>query len=152
MTDTATPGPLAPPPRRSGPGCLWGCLFAGLIAITALIGAFSYLGWYFTSGFKNDPTLAFVMTTVKGDGEARAILGSDVEVEGMASTAFSNDLTAGKTASYVLQLRGSKGAGTLNATVTIRHDARRITALVLTTADGRSIDLLRTGRTPPNSI
>ena len=65
MTDTATPGPLAPPPRRSGPGCLWGCLFAGLIAITALIGAFSYLGWYFTSGFKNDPTLAYVMTTVK---------------------------------------------------------------------------------------
>ena len=42
MTDTATPGPLAPPPRRSGPGCLWGCLFAGLIAITALI-PFNYL-------------------------------------------------------------------------------------------------------------
>ncbi len=47
MTDIAAPGPLPPPPPRSGHGCLWGCLIAGLIAIVAVVGAFSYLGWYF---------------------------------------------------------------------------------------------------------
>lgn len=152
MTEAATPGPLPPPPPRSGPGCVWGCLAGAVIAVLAIIGAFSYLGWYFTSGFKNDQTLQFVIQAVNADFEARALLGDGVEIAGMSSTAFSDNLTTGKTASYVLQLRGSKGAGTLNATVVIHGKTRRITVLVLTTNDGRIFDLLRPGRAPPGAI
>src|ERR1700690_3339920 len=80
-----TPGPLPPYPNRSGHGCLWGCLFAALIAITAIVGAFSYFGWYFYSGYKENPTLAMVMTVVNGDERARSGLGDNIKITALHS-------------------------------------------------------------------
>ncbi len=140
MSDAPTPGPLPPPPRRSH-GCLWGCLIAAVIAIAAVVGVVSYTGWYFYSGFKNDPALHRVMDTVNGDGIARAVLGDHIQIVNIEGSSFNSDLASGKTTSYVAHLRGSKGEGTLAVTIRSHDGESRITTLILTGPTGRRYDL-----------
>lgn len=154
MTDTAhaTPGPLPPPPRRSH-GCLWGCLIAALVAIVAIVGGVTYTGWYFYNGFKNDPMLHAVMSTVNGDGAAREVLGNNITITNIEGSSINTDTNSGKTVTYVAHLKGSKGEGTLNITVeTPNGGAAHTTVLTLTGPDGQKHDLLNRGSdatTPP---
>ena len=155
MTDTshATPGPLPPPPPRSGHGCLWGCLIAAVIAIVAIVGAMSYGGWWLYSGFRNDPTLHAVINTVNGDQIARAVLGDNIQITYLESSNIAEDLATGKHASYVAHLRGTKGEGTLAVTVDATGDRTHITSMILTGPDGRTYDLTHTQpMAPPGSI
>ncbi|HEY0105372.1 MAG TPA: cytochrome c oxidase assembly factor Coa1 family protein [Rhizomicrobium sp.] len=151
MTNTTTPGPLPPPPR-AGHGCLWGCLTAALIALAAVVGGFSYLGWYVGGGFKDDPGLHMAMARVNADPTARAILGDGIAIAGVSGTAFSDDLAAGKRSDYVVRLKGSRGEGTLAVTIVTRGGARRITALTLTGPDGSRYDLDHPAQAPPDAI
>ncbi len=149
MTEIATPGPLPPPPLRSGHGCLWGCLAAALIAIVALVGTFGYLGWYLSSGFKNDATLTMVIGTVNGNQIARSVLGDHIEIAGLSSTSVQSTLATGTTASYVARLKGARAEGTLEATVVTHDRASHITVLLLTGPDGRRYDLTGPPQTNP---
>jgi hypothetical protein len=147
----ATPGPLPPPPPSSGHGCLWGCLVAAAIAITAIVGAISYGGWYFYSGFKHNPTLQNVMAVVNGDQVARAVLGDHIEITNLESSSFSDDSKTGNHSSYVAHLKGSKGEGTLSVSVDRTSGTPRITSMELTGPDGHKYDLVA-GPAPPGSI
>ncbi|MEI9991280.1 MAG: cytochrome c oxidase assembly factor Coa1 family protein [Rhizomicrobium sp.] len=152
MTDIAAPGPLPPPPPRSGHGCLWGCLIAGLIAIVAVVGAFSYLGWYFNNGFKDDATLKLVVATVNADPFARSVLGDDIAVTTVSSATVSTVAGSGTTASYIVHLKGSKAEGTLEATVVTHDNVSHVTSLVLTGPSGRRYDLNAPPQIPNNAI
>jgi hypothetical protein len=154
LTDTShTQGPLPPPPPRSGPGCLSGCLLAGAIALVVIVGAISYFGWYFYSGFKDNPTLHSVMRVVNGDVIARSVLGDHIEITNLESSSFSEDTTSGKHVSFVAHLRGSRGEGTLAATVDTTNALDHITSMVLTGPDGRTYDLTSSqSQAPPGSI
>ncbi|MGZ5931399.1 MAG: cytochrome c oxidase assembly factor Coa1 family protein [Rhizomicrobium sp.] len=144
---------MPPPPPRSGHGCLWGCLIAAVIAIAAIVGAISYGGWWLYSGFKNDPTLQTVITSVNGDQIARSVLGDNIEITNLESSNFSSDLTTGKHASYVARVRGNRGEGTLAVTVDTISGRSRITSMVLTGPDGRTYDLTTSQpMAPPGSI
>ena len=149
--DFTTPGPLPPQPRRSEHGCLWGCLIGAAIAIAAIVGMFSYFGWYFYSGYKESPTLHAVMSVVKADQTARAVLGEHIEITNLEGSSISEDLRSGRHESYIAHLRGSKGEGTLSVTVQVESEMNRITAMVLTGPDGRTYDLT-SSRTSPGSI
>ena len=149
--DFTMPGPLPPQPRRSEHGCLWGCLIAAAIAIAAIVGMFSYFGWYFYSGYKESPTLHAVMGVVKADQTVRAVLGEHIEITNLEGSSISEDLRSGRRESYIAHLRGSKGEGTLSVTVHIESEMSRITAMVLTGSDGRSYDLT-SSRASPGSI
>jgi len=149
---TDTPGPLPPPPPRSGHGCLWGCGIAAFIVVAALVGTFSYLGWYLYSGFKNDTTLKTVMTTVNADQTARAALGDNIVVTSVSSTSINSSTETGTTASYIAHVKGSRAEGTLEATVVTQHKVRRITILVLTGPDGRRYNLTGPPHVPDTSI
>lgn len=155
MTDSgrAMPGPIPPPPPRSGHGCLWGCLIAVVIAIAAIVGAVSYGGWWLYSGFKSDPTLHVVLTTVNADQTARSVLGDNIEITNLESSSVSEDLATGKHASYVAHLRGTRGEGSLAVTVDVRDGRTHITSMTLTGPDGRSYDLTHPqSLAPPDSI
>ncbi|MEJ0026743.1 MAG: cytochrome c oxidase assembly factor Coa1 family protein [Rhizomicrobium sp.] len=152
MTDVATPGPLPPPPARSGHGCLWGCLTAALIAVVALVGTFSYFGWYLTNGFKNDATLKVVVAAVNENQFARSMLGDNIEVTGVSSTTVSTVAGSGTTASYIVHLKGSRAEGTLEASVVTHDNVSHVTSLVLTGPSGRRYDLNGPPQTPNNSI
>lgn len=152
-TSPATPGPTPPQPRRSGHGCLWGCLIALAIAIAAVIGAMSYFGWFFASGFKDSPTLRMVMEVVNGDETARAILGDNIEITSLESSSFADDTIVGKRESYVARVKGGRAEGTLSVTVDSHAALKHITSLVLTGPDGRTYDLTSSqSRAPPGSI
>lgn len=155
MTDLshATPGPLPPPPPRSGHGCVWGCLIAAAIAIAAIIGAISYSGWWLYAGFRNDPTLNVVINTVNGDQIARSVLGDNIEITNLESSNISEDLNTGRHAAYVAHLRGSRGEGSLAVTVDGSGDHSHIKSMILTGPEGRTYDLTRSeSMAPPGSI
>ena len=149
--DFATPGPLPSQPRRSEHGCLWGCLIAAAIAIAAIVGAFSYFGWYFYSGFKESPTLHAVMSVVNTDQTARAVLGEHITITNLEGSSFSEDLRTGRRETYIAHVRGSKGEGTLSVTVQTEQGMNHITSMLLTGPDGLSHDLT-SSRTSPGSI
>jgi hypothetical protein len=149
---TDTPGPLPPPPPRSGHGCIWGCGIAALIVVAAVVGTFSYLGWYLYSGFKNDTTLQMVMTTVNAEQTARSVLGDSIVVTSVSSTEINSSTETGTTASYVAHVKGSRAEGTLEATIVTHHKVRHITMLILTGPDGRRYDLTDPPHAPDTSI
>jgi hypothetical protein len=153
MPDTApaTPGPLPPAPRERH-GCLYGCLIAAGIFLVVLIGGFSWMGWYFYSGFKNSPTLKAVVIRLNSDQVARSVLGDNIAITSLSSSNVSADLSTGKTESYVAHLKGSKAEGTLSITAeTPTRGEMHITKMVLTGPDGRDYDLLNGATGPPNT-
>jgi len=151
--DFTTPGPLPPPPRHSEHGCLWGCLIAAAIAITAIVGVFGYFGWYFYSGFQDNSTLHEVMSVVNADQTARAVLGDNIHITNLEGSSFSADTRTGKRESYVAHLKGSTGEGTLNVTIETGAGLNHITSMILTGPDGRTYDLTSTQpRAAPGSI
>lgn len=147
---TETPGPLPPP--RSRNGCLWGCLAGALIVVLVIVGASSYLGWYFYRGFKSDPTLHLVVATLNADPKARAIIGDDAQVVSLSSTSVSSATGRATTTHYVVRVRGSRGEGTLQATIVGGRDDGRITVLILTGPDGRQLDLSNPQKIRNNTI
>jgi cytochrome oxidase complex assembly protein 1 len=148
----ATPGPLPPPPARSGHGCLWGCLIAVLIVAAMLVVGVGYMGWFFVNGFKDDATLKTVMVRVNADQTARAVLGDDIKVEGISSVNINDTLATGKHADYVVTVKGTKATGTLAADVEVVHGKTTIEMLVLTGPDGHRYDLSGASQTaPPNN-
>jgi len=148
----STPGPIPPPPRRNSHGCLWGCLAASLIAIVVIGGGLGYFGWYFYSGFKSDATLKNVMDVVASDQIARAILGDDITVTNLESSSVNADLES-KTNRYVAHLKGTRGEGTLSATVITPHGGKpTITGLLLVGPDGHQYNLLTGGDFNQNAV
>lgn len=155
MTDTdfAMPGPLPPPPQRARHGCLWGCLIAAAIAITAFAGAISYFGWFLNSGYKNNSTLHAVMSVVNADPIARSVLGDNIRITSLEGTGFSADTRTGKRESYAAHVQGSRGEGRLSVTVETQGGMNRITSMVLTGPDGNTYDLTSSRpHIPPDSI
>ena len=155
MTDAshATPGPLPPQPRHSGHGCLWGCLFAALIAITAIVGAFSYFGWYFSSGYKEQSDAGDGETQVNGDQIAQAVLGDNIQITALHSSSIMQDTNTGRHEAYIASVKGSKAEGSVSVSVDTSGKMKRITSLILTGPDGRSYDLtLSRPRDYPGSI
>ncbi|HXC55767.1 MAG TPA: cytochrome c oxidase assembly factor Coa1 family protein [Rhizomicrobium sp.] len=154
MTDVshATPGPLPPPPPRSGHGCLWGCLIAAGIAVALAIGGFGYIFWYLGHGVKDTPTVKAAIVQVNADQIARAVLGDNIEVTGATSFNSSSDLATGSKESYVVHVKGSKGEGDLAIDAdTPRGGALHLDKLSLT-AGGQTYDLLHAPGNPPGSI
>lgn len=151
MTDANRP--IGPAPRGAGHGCLWGCLIAAAVIIAVVAGTMSYTGWWLFSGFKNDPALHMVMTTVNGDRIARAVLGDNIEITSLSSSSVISDTTTGTHASYVARVKGSKAEGTLAIALETISGRTHVTSVVLTGPDGSSYDLT-TGQatSPPGSI
>jgi hypothetical protein len=154
MPDTApaTPGPLPPAPRERH-GCLYGCLIAAGIFLIVLIGGFSWMGWYFYSGFKNSPTLKAAVVRLNNSEVARSVLGDNITITSLSSSNVSADLATGKTETYVAHLKGSKAEGTLSLTAeTPPRGQTNFTKMTLTGPDGRDYDLLNGATGPPGSI
>jgi hypothetical protein len=152
MSDAApaTPGPLPPRPERHG--CLYGCLIAAGIFLIVLIGGFSYMGWYFYSGFKNNATLKTVVTEVNNNQTARSVLGDNIVITSLSSSNFSADMATGKNESYVAHVKGSKAEGTLSVTAeTPPRGQTHITKMTLIGPDGREYDLLNGATGPPSA-
>jgi hypothetical protein len=153
LTDTApaTPGPL-PPAQRERHGCLYGCLIAAGIFLIVLIGTFSWMGWYFYSGFKSNTTLKAVVIELNNNQVARSVLGDGIVITSLSSSNFSADLSTGKSESYVAHVKGSKAEGTLSVDAqTPPRGQMRITKMTLTGPDGREYDLLNGATGPPNA-
>jgi len=153
MTDTApaTPGPL-PPARPERHGCLYGCLIAAGIFLIVLIGGFSWMGWYFYSGFKNNATLKTVVIQLNSNQVARSVLGDNIEITSLSSSNFSADMATGKSESYVAHLKGSKAEGTLSVSAeTPPRGQTHFTKMTLIGPDGREYDLLNGATGPPNA-
>ena len=145
MTDR----PIGSGPRGAGHGCLWGCLIAGAIAIAVVVATMSYTGWWLFSGFRSDPALHAVMETVNTDRIARAVLGDNIEITGLASSSVTSDTTSGTHASYVARVKGSKAEGTLAITLDTVSGHTHVTSVVLTGPDGSTYDLTTSQPTPP---
>ena len=141
---------ISPPPRRTH-GCLWGCL--GVLVLVALIGggAFVWSGWYIFEGYKNDPALQVAITAVESDRTARDVLGSDIKVTGMKSEIFTDTMTSGRSATYSVDLKGSKAEGKLHVTLHSQGEGMKIVAMVLTGPDGTRYNLTNNTVTPSSS-
>lgn len=153
MTDApATPGPLPPPPRSGGHGCLWGCLIAVLIVVAAAVAGFSYLGWFWTQGFKHDVALQAVVDVLNVDHTARAVLGDGIRVTSVSSFSIESNLS-GKHENFIATVAGSKASGQITAEVHSGPTGKTaIGALVLTGPDGHRYDLSESApQAPPNN-
>jgi hypothetical protein len=141
---------VQPPPPRSSPGCLKGCLFALALLLlpVALVGA--YGGWFLWQGFRHDPVLGAVSELVRHDGMAETVLGRDIEVTGIEGNAFSFVPGLGSRSDYVVTLRGSKAEGRLAIDATVRRGRVHIDSMILTGPDGERYDLLHHVVTPPS--
>jgi hypothetical protein len=132
----AAPGPLPPPPPRGGHGCLWGCLIAVLIVAAAVIGSCSYLGWFWTTGFKNDASLKTVVAVLNADPAARAVLGDHIKITEVSSFSIESNLS-GRHESFVAAVTGSKASGQIATEVNSTPNGKaNIISLVLTGPDG----------------
>jgi hypothetical protein len=153
LTDTApaTPGPLPPAPRERH-GCLYGCLIGAGIFLIVLIGAFSWMGWYFYSGFKNSATLKAAVVRLNSDQVARSVLGDNIAITNLSSSNVSADLSTGKSETYVAHVKGTRAEGTLSITAeTPPHGQTHFSKMTLTGPDGRDYDLLNGATGPPNA-
>jgi hypothetical protein len=145
----AAPGPLPPPPPRGGHGCLWGCLIAVLIVAAAVIGSCSYLGWFWTTGFKNDASLQAVVAVLNVNPTARAVLGDGIKVTGVSTFAIESNLS-GKHESFVAAVSGSKASGRISTEVNSAPNGKaNIVTLLLTGPDGRQYNLTGVQQVPP---
>jgi hypothetical protein len=145
----ATPGPLPPPPRAGGHGCLWGCLIAVLIVAAALIAGFSYLGWFWTSGFKNDAALHSVVADLNANQTARSVLGDGIAVDGVSTFSIESNLS-GKHESFVATVKGSKASGQIATEVNVERGKTTIVVLTLTGPDGRKYNLSGASQQAPH--
>jgi hypothetical protein len=128
-------------------------LLALAIAVAAVVGAVSYFGWFFSSGFKDNATLHMVMQVVNGDATARAVLGERIEITALHSSSMIEDTTTGRHEAYVASVSGSRGEGSIAVSVDTQGAMKRITSLILTGPDGRTYDLTSPeSRAPPGSI
>jgi hypothetical protein len=141
MSETGhEPGPLPPRPR-GGRGCFPGCLWVGALIVVAIVGTAGYFGWYFYTGYKNDPVLQAVVHGLERDHIAQEVLGDPIVLTGIEGTNFSTEIEGGQTASYVAKLHGPKGDGTIMVTVHHQNGRDRLVTLILTGPDGRRYDL-----------
>ena len=151
MSDApATPGPLPPPPRSGGHGCLWGCLIAVLIVVALFVVGFGYLGWFWASGFKDDAGLHAVAVTLNADPTARSVLGDGIAVEGVSSFSLNSNLS-GKHESFVATVKGAKAAGQITTELDIAHGKTSIITLILTGPDGHQYNLAGGAQQAPSN-
>ena len=147
MSDTQ--GPLPPPPRKSH-GCLWGCLIAAVIGIAA-VATLVYVAWHLLEATKNTDAVKTVMATVDHDGLAHRLFGDHIAVGRVSNYNMHSDFKTATT-SFEATIEGSKGAGTVDATVLTQDHRTTITSLVLTTSDGHTYDISHGDPPPPDSI
>jgi hypothetical protein len=146
-----------PQPRRTH-GCLWGCLAVLAFLFLPVLLAVGYSAWFFYEGYRRDPVLRGVVELVRHDGMAEMVLGDDIHITGIEGSALSHmwgewDESGG---SYVVDLAGSKGQGTLSVTAVTRNGRLSVQRMILDGPHGAHYDLLRhTGRpgdSPTDSI
>jgi hypothetical protein len=129
-------------PRHSF--AFWGCLVpflvvAGLIAVGALS-----VTYYMKEGFKTDPSVQTIVATVQHNALAHIVLGPDIAVTGVP--AFNVEVQNGKhTGSYTISLHGSKGDGSVDATVNVVNGKTIINTLKLKGPTGTTYDLIGNG-------
>ena len=136
-------------PRAPHHGCLWGCLGGFVAVAVVLMAVFGYGAWYFYKGFSNDSRIALIVSTMRENGQAVAVLGKDIQVREVQLHTFDYATGRGGTASYVLNVEGSHDHGTVKADLDISHQPK-IKLLILTDSEGRSYYLI--GAPPPNPM
>lgn len=134
-------------PSRS---CLWGC--AGLLVAVVLLlaGTFGYGAWKFYHFFHNDSRIQLVLEAARANSQALEVLGKNIQLEGLETYTYDESTGRGGTATYVLNVAGSRGSGKLKADLIIKGGDTKITLLVLSDSDGRSYYLI--GTPPPNPM
>lgn len=140
------------PEGPAGPkrGCLWGCV-GTLIAASLLVAAvLGYGGWYFYKSFSNDSRTQLVLDAARADNRVIEVLGKNVHLEGIETFTYDESTGRGGTATYVLNVAGSRGTGKLHAELDFKGEKTKITQLVLNDSDGRSYYLI--GVPPPNPM
>lgn len=137
-------------PRAPRPGCLWGCLGGFIAVAVVLMAVFGYGAWYFYKGFSNDSRITTIVTALRANSEAVAVLGKDIKVLEVELHTFDYATGYGGTASYVLKVAGSRDHGELKADLDITGHEPKIKLLVLTDSDGRTYYLI--GGPPPNPM
>jgi hypothetical protein len=132
-------------PRQTH-GCLWGCLAILAFLFLPVLLAVGYSAWFFYEGYRRDPVLRGVVELVRHDGMAEAALGDDIHVTGIEGSALSHmwgehmrDESGG---SYVVDLEGSKGRGTLGVTAVTRNGRLSVQRMFLSGPHGERYDLL----------
>ncbi len=137
-------------PRRPHHGCLWGCLGGFVAVAVVLVAVFGYGAWYFYKGFSNDSRITMIVTALRHNSEAEAVLGRNIKVLEVELHTFDYATGRGGTARYVLKVAGSRGQGALKADLDVSLQEPKIKQLVLTDSDGRSYYLV--GTPPPNPM
>ena len=147
---------VTPSPARSNRGCLWGCLAVLAFFFLPVLLAAGYGAWFFYQGYLSDPVLRGVIALVRQDGMAEAALGENIHITGVEGSALSYMWGQGEAGSYVLELAGSKGDGSLHVTAHSDHGHLNVQSMILDGPGGSHYDLLhhiaQPGSTPTDSI
>ena len=131
-----------PPPARSRHGCLKGCLLALALLLLPVLLVGGYGAWFLWQGFRNDPTLVAARELLRRDGMAKAVLGENIHITGVAGNAFSFVPGLGARSDYVVALSGSKASGTLAIESHVQSGRVRIDSMILSGPNGERYDLM----------
>jgi hypothetical protein len=138
------------PPRRRSGGCFWGCIGTLIAVAVIVVAVFGYGAWYFYQGFSNDPNIQTIVTALRSDTQAEAVLGKNIKVLSLSLHTYERSTGRGGTATYVLRVTGSNGEGEVKADLDITGDPPKITLMILTGKDGQAHYLV--GTPPPNPM
>ena len=142
------PGPQEPR-RRSG-GCLWGCLIVVLIVVAGFAAMIGFGSWFLNRNLDSDTRIQTIMSIVRDDPRAQAVLGHGIRIASVESRTFEMGTGIGKTASYTLHLVGSQGDGVLEVKLDLNHAQPKVTSMVLTGTDGHPHTLV--GKPPRSQL
>jgi hypothetical protein len=144
-----------PVPARRGGGCFTGCIALVLVIAIGIGSLIAYNGWFFATGYKNDPNLQSALTTVRANTIAHAVLGDGIAIESMQSETLTAVTGHGKTVAYTVRLKGSRAEGSLHVMLhSTGNGQMKIVSMVLTGPDNERYNLTSSGNnpTPSNSI
>ena len=130
-------GAPAEPRRRSG--CLWGCLAAVLLVLLAAGGTAGYVAWTMYSAIHSDPRLQAILETVRGNAQARAVLGEHYTMMEVEHRSFPAGKKMAET--YRLVIVGGTGKSFLDVRLEPGPGGMKLVSMVLTGPDGQRVTL-----------
>lgn len=137
-------------PPRPHRGFLWGCGVTLIAAVVITVAVFSYGAWHFFGILDNNAHIQLIVDAMNRSDEATAVLGTKIKVMESEQQTFSYATGKASTATYVLKVVGSNGAGEVKADLDTSAGKTKIKTLVLTDAAGRIHYIV--GEAPPNPM
>lgn len=128
------------------------CLGLILIVVIGVGALVAYNGWFFSSGYKDDPNLQNALTVVRANSVAQAVLGNGIAIESMQSETLTAVTGHGKTVAYTVQLKGSRAEGSLHVMLhSGGKEKMKIVSMVLTGPDNERYNLTSSSGTSATS-